>query len=174
MTLQNHLLCLKKPEDRMTSLLDYLNKPGVAEQRFNPDVGRAIWTWPSRKINAYCKWNGRDHPKGMVECRDFQTSGYLAVNEPGRGGWTLLSIACYLEDYVLIEFLLSQGANPAMGNDEDDLRASIVSLFKQKKKPLDECLINRVLAFVAACPKLPNMLWLAPELRMPDEDSYDL
>lgn len=139
-----------KPEDRIPAIETFFSANG--QKLINPDTQQPTWVYCQRELDDCLDWHKKEN---MFTCREFKETGYLSVNMQGRCGWKLLPIACGLEDYPLIDYLLDQGASRESGCDYNDLRGAL------RIHKVDEDRIERTLKYIESKAPIPDMYWLS-------------
>ncbi len=149
MTLQNSLAEMPSSDARIAAINAYLKERG--QKVINPETNKEMWIWTKSRLDG-CRNAFKER---MFNNREFAATGYMAVNDPGRAGWKLLPVACHLEDYPLIDFLLDQGANRTLGCDDCDIRQAADEM------GWDKDVIERALQYIAQKPALPSFDWVS-------------
>ncbi len=149
MRLQNSLESMKSSEERIAAVTEFLEETG--QKMTNPDTNHKMFVLTKAALNT-CR---ASYKENMFDNEDFHDTGYMIVNEPGRRGWRLLTVACEIEDYPLIEFLLDQGANRTAGYSDGDIPSAL------SIKKSDKGVIDRTMQYISQKPPLPDFYWAA-------------
>jgi hypothetical protein len=149
MGLQNSLEKMRSSSERIDAVKSYFSENG--QKVVNPDTKQEMWIYKQSELESCRTW----YREKMFDNREFKVSGYMAVNGDGRCGWKLLPMACHLEDYSLIDYLLEQGANRTVGCDGCDIMEA-AEVMKWDKEAM-----ARALKYVASKPELPDFYWVS-------------